>query len=187
MVQYQFYNADILDIPKGKVESAIAYVNNTLILVVSKNFTKTHDILANMLTREGGIYEWSNSHNSPLELSKLVLIDFTHRTKQIDRPPLTVAGSMFMPMDSVKYLGIMVDQHLTWKIQHNHAIKKGLKWASQIRRLTQPSWGITPRYVCHLFIGVALPRILYGVDVWCGPPSPTYYGPKSTGAGKVLR
>ena len=110
-------------------------------------------MLANMLTREGGIYEWSNSYNSPLKLSKLALIDFTHRMKQIDRPPLTVTGSTFMLMDSVKYLGIMVDQHLTWKTQHNHTIKKGSKWASQIRRLTRPSWGITPRYTCHLYMG----------------------------------
>ena len=66
-------------------------------------------------------------------------------------------------------------------------IKKGSKWALQIRRLTRPSWGITPRYACHLYIGVALPRILYGADVWCSPPSPTYYGPNSTGMSKVLR
>ena len=102
MVLYQFYNADILDVPKGKAESAIAYIDNALILVVAKNFTEMHNMLANMLTREGGIYEWPNSHNSLLELSKLALIDFAHRTKQIDRPPLTVTGSMFMPMDSVK-------------------------------------------------------------------------------------
>ena len=129
MVLYQFYNADILDIPRGKVESAIAYVDNALILAVAKNFTKTHNMLANMLTREGGIYEWPNTHNFLLKLSKLALIDFVHRTKQTDRPPLTVAGSMFTPMDSVKYLGIMVDQHLTWKMQHNHTIEKGSKWA----------------------------------------------------------
>ena len=180
MVLYQFYNADILDIPRGKVESAIAYIDNALILVVAKNFTEMHNMLANMLTREGGIYEWSNTHNSPLELSKLALIDFAHRMKQTDRPPLTVAGSMFTPTDSVKYLGIMVDQHLTWKMQHNHMIEKGSKWALQIRGMTRPSWGITPRYMHHLYIGVALPRILYRADVWCSLPSPTYYGPKST-------
>ena len=187
MVLYQFYNADILDIPRGKAESAIGYVDDALILAVAKNFTKMHDMLTNMLTREGGIYEWSNTYNSPLKLSKLTLIDFAHRTKQIDRPPLTVAGSTFTPMDSFKYLGIMVDQHLTWKTQYNHTIKKGSKWASQIRRLTRPSWGITPRYTHHLYIGVALLRILCGADIWCGPPSPTYYGPKSTGTCKVLR
>ena len=36
MVLYQFYNTDILDIPRGKMESAIAYVDNAVILAVAK-------------------------------------------------------------------------------------------------------------------------------------------------------
>jgi len=42
------------------------------------------------------------------------------------------------PSDSAKYLGIVIDQHLNWKAQHAHAIEKGSKWASQIRRIATP-------------------------------------------------
>ena len=49
-------------------------------------------------------------------------------------------------------------------------VGKGAKWASQIRRLARPTWGLTPRAASRLYIGVALPRILYGLDIWCHTP-----------------
>ena len=65
MVLYQYYNADILNIPSQPAESAIAYVDDALILAAAKDFATTHEILANMMTREGGVIEWSMTHNSP--------------------------------------------------------------------------------------------------------------------------
>ena len=165
MVLYQYYNVDILNIPTQPEESAIAYVDNVLIMASAKNFTLTHEILANMMTREGGVNEWSMTHNSPLELSKLALIDFTHRAAQREHPVLILSNITEKPSESTKYLRIMVDQHLEWKVHQNYAIEKGSKWAAQIRRATRLSWGITPRYMRCLYIGVALPRILYSMDV----------------------
>jgi hypothetical protein len=88
MVMYQYYNADLLDIPKEKSESAIAYVDDTLLLATAEHFEEVHDKLASMMSREGGVTEWSKMHNSPLEYSKLVLIDFTHRNSPKKRVQL---------------------------------------------------------------------------------------------------
>ena len=170
MILYQFYNADILDIPVSGNESALAYVDDALILASAPDFEATHDIISDMMTREGGIYNWSKNHNSPLEHSKLALIDFSHRNNSKTRPDLILPDVTIKPTESTKYLGIMIDQHLNWKAQHAYTIEKGSKWSTQIRRITRPSWGVTPKYARRLFIGVVLPRILYGVDVWCGPP-----------------
>jgi len=67
----------------------------------------------------------------------------------------------------MKYLGVIVDQTLSWKAQQAHAIEKGTKWALQIKWLSGPSWGIMPKYTRRLYISVAIPRILYAADVWC--------------------
>jgi ribonuclease HI len=187
MVLYQYYNADILDVPTQGGEAAIAYVDDALILATAKDFTTTHQILTDMMTREGGIYDWSQSHNSPLEHSKLALIDFAHRNNKKERPNLPLPNITVTPTKSTKYLGIIIDQHLDWKAQHAQAIEKGSKWASQIKRLARPSWGITPKYARRLYIGVALPRILYGADVWCGLPAGNHMEPQDTGSAKVIR
>jgi hypothetical protein len=67
---------------------------------------------------------------------------------------------------SAKYLGVIFDQHLQWKAQVASVADKGVKWVAQIRRLARPSWGLTPNHAKQLFIGVAIPRILYAVDIW---------------------
>ena len=187
MVLYQFYNTDLLDIPVMTSEAAIAYVDNALILATAKNFETTHQMLTQMMTRDGGVYDWSKTHNSPLKHSKLALIDFAHHSNKIPRPNLDLPSVTLPLSESTKYLGIIIDQHLNWKAQHAHAIEKGSKWAAQVCRITRPSWGITPKYMRRLYISVALPRILYGAEVWCGPPGNKSLGNNNRGSAKVIR
>src|SRR5258708_30291088 len=97
MVLYQFYNADILDIPSQSGESAIAYVDDALILAMAPNFERTHHILSDMMNREGGIYEWSLMHNSPLQHSKLALVDVPHATNARERPDLLLPRATATP------------------------------------------------------------------------------------------
>ena len=94
---------------------------------------------------------------------------------------------MVKPSKSTKYLGIMVDQHLDWKIHHNYTIEKGSKWAAQIRRAMRLSQGIMPKYMRCLYIGVVLPRILYGADVWCSVLQGNHLQTPERGMSKVIR
>ncbi len=138
MVMYQFYNADLLDIPRDKSEGAIAYVDNTLLVATAEHFKEVHNKLASMMTREGGVTDWSKMHNSLLEYSKLALIDFAHRNSSKERAQLQLPQQQLEPSTSTKYLGIILDQNLNWKAQQAHAVKKGTKWVTQIRRIVRP-------------------------------------------------
>src|SRR6266851_9036941 len=69
MVLYQYYNADLLDILRGKSEDTLAYVDDTIMVAIAKDFTVAHKILVDMMCREGGVSDWSKTHNSPLEYS----------------------------------------------------------------------------------------------------------------------
>jgi len=53
----------------------------------------------------------------------------------------------------------------------------------QIRRLARPSWGLTPGNARRLYISVAIPRVLYTIDVWCVPPY--IDGQRQRGTAKV--
>ena len=61
MILYQYYNADLLNIPIGANEAASAYVDNAILVATAKDFEGTHEILADMMTRSGGAIEWSLS------------------------------------------------------------------------------------------------------------------------------
>jgi len=88
MVLYQYYNADLLDILKCAEEDAVAYMDNAFMLASGKDFQSAHCKLAAMMGRAGGVEEWSKTHSSPLEYSKLALINFTHRCKGTESPTL---------------------------------------------------------------------------------------------------
>jgi hypothetical protein len=88
MILYQFYNADLLEIPKSRDESSMAYVDNTLLITIAKTFEEAYKMLAEMITRENGVIEWLRMHNSLLEYSKLALIDFVHPASMKERTSL---------------------------------------------------------------------------------------------------
>ena len=180
MILYQFYNADLLDVPSSPSELAAAYVDDAILVATAKTFEDTHSMLVDMMTRKNGALEWARDHNSKFELSKLALVDFAHQCKKASRPPLQIAETQIEPSGSVKYLGVYLDQHLNWKEQEAYATKKGVAWAAQIRRVVRPDWGLTPKFARRMYTGVALPRILYAADVWAPPAYKSEVGAKPT-------
>lgn len=181
MALYQFYNADLLDIPKSKDESAIAYVDDAILTATAKTFQEAHDKLVSMMVRPGGAIDWTRSHNSQFEYSKLALVDFAHPAKNVTRPPLILPNVTVTPSESTKYLGVILDQGLNWKEQVAYAAGKGSKWTAQIRRIARPTWGLTPGAARRIYQGVAIPRILYGVDIWCTPSQRSLRGKVTQG------
>jgi hypothetical protein len=154
MVLYQYYNTDLLDIPKGGSEDTLAYVDDTILVATADDFPAAHTKLTSMMTRPGGVAEWSKTHNSLLEYSKLALIDFAHRSSTKERTTLQLPERQVEPVKSTKYLGVIIDQTLGWKAQQAHAVDKGSKWATQIRRIAKPTWGITPNVKATVGLGV---------------------------------
>jgi hypothetical protein len=142
MALYQYYNADLIDIPARASKAVAAYVDDAILIASASNFMQAHDILADMMTRPGGVIEWSDRHNSKFEFSKLALIGFAHRNSKKQRSPLILPNTTIEPSPSAKYLGVYMDQHLNWNTHVTHAIKKGTIWSSQIRRVAAPSWGL---------------------------------------------
>jgi hypothetical protein len=104
MVLYQYYNADVLDIPSDNSESALAYVDDTILIAMVDNFMEAYNKLANIMCREGGVLDWSMIHNSLLEYSKLTLIDFAHRSSSKTRIALQLPQRQIMPASFTKYL-----------------------------------------------------------------------------------
>jgi len=187
IVLYQYYNIDLIDIPKYKEEDAEAYVDDAFMLASAKDFPSAHHKLADMMCREDGVVNWTKTHSSPLEYLKLALINFAHSHKNAGNPPLHLPRRTVQPSESTKYLGVYFDRNLNWKVQQAYAVEKGAKWVAKIRRLTWPMWGITPKFAKHLYTSIALPRVLYAVDVWCTLTNMDYVGPKTVSSAGAIK
>ena len=125
MALYQYYNADLIDIPIGASKATAAYVDDAILIATASDFPKAHDILADMMTRPGGAVEWSDRHNSCFEFTKLALINFAHRNSNKQWCPLILPSTTITPSPSARYLGVYLDQYLQWNTHVKYAIKKG--------------------------------------------------------------
>ncbi|KAF8260939.1 hypothetical protein EI94DRAFT_1811035 [Lactarius quietus] len=162
MALYQYYNADILEIPMKASESVEAYVDDAILIATAKTFDEAHDILVDMMVRKGGMVEWSKQHNSSIEYSKLALIDFAHHGVKKPHHPLILPDVTIVTMQSIKYLGIVLDQNLNWAPQLAQVRGKGSRWTAQIKQLTRPSWGLSLMGAKKLYISVALHKYYMG-------------------------
>ena len=52
---YQYYNADLIEVLKDLGESAMAYMDDSVMIAVADSFPEAHRKLLSMMTREGGV------------------------------------------------------------------------------------------------------------------------------------
>ena len=60
--------------------------------LLDNHMDKTHHILKDMMEWTGGGLDWSYSHNSPFELTKLTVMDFTRTNTSNMTPPLHITS-----------------------------------------------------------------------------------------------
>jgi len=146
-VFYSFYNADLIEPSRDPNELKSAFVDNTMFFVAGNTFQENNAKLIDMMTRQGGATEWSKTHNSDFEIDKFALLHMSRKLepdpnrprkqKPITRPPLHLTNHTIPPSTSHKFLGVFLDQSLSFKEHANYALGKGEKYAAQLRSLSQ--------------------------------------------------
>lgn len=170
MILYIIYDSDLVDIAigRGKKERTLAFVDDTAFIAIGKSFHDTHATLKHMLERPGGGYDWAGAHNSKFETSKFALVDFSMNATK-ERPPLVTRGTTITPTATHRFLGVILDQALRWNAHIAYALAKGTAYVFQLRRLSSTSTGIPLSLMRQLYLAVALPKMLYAVDLWYRP------------------
>lgn len=177
---YQFYNADLIEADTERPnELKVGFVDDAAFLAAGETFEQTNEVVTNMMTREGGALEWAESHNSTFDIVKTGLVGFTrkrdedpnkpNKTINQKRLPITILGREITPKQAHLFLGLIVDEELRFKEQAARALAKGMTWAAQFRRLSKTAQGMGGKFTRQLFLSVAIPRMLYAVDIFCTP------------------
>ena len=179
MIAFLFYNADLLDIAEYDNESTLAFVDDSLVAVEGNNFKDTTSDLSFFMNRDDGGFDWSKKHNSRFEIDKLAVMHCTNQRLRdpdnprtsipLPRPELKLQGRVIEEVENYKYLGVMVDSKLRWGVQGKRAAAKAINWILLFRRLTQVSTGMSAKLMRRLYLGVAIPKITYGADIWFTP------------------
>jgi ribonuclease HI len=161
---YMFYNADLLDVP-GRNELGLGFIDDIAYGVQGQTGEENVTKLQRML---GEAEKWREKHGARFETSKYVLVHFTKRRAAITTP-IRIANSIIQPSQEAKYLGVIFDKQLRFKLHLQHATKKGSKFAHAMSRIAKSTWGTTYQQTRRLFNAVVAPRIDYAAIIWYRP------------------
>ncbi len=197
MLVYLIYNADLMEVPTKDEEDAIGYVDDACFIAVGRTFRDTTRILADMMERKGGGFDWSTDHNSRFALDKLAVSHFTRsdptksksaRTRRrLEIPQLRLRDTVVEVVKTYKYLGVHIDNQLTWSEQTERTVAKATKWVLMFKRLAQPTKGISQKLMRKLYLSVALPKMTYALDIWYEPPHLRDGAKKRAGSVRALK
>ncbi|KAG2066814.1 hypothetical protein BDR04DRAFT_1167518 [Suillus decipiens] len=78
---------------------------------------------------------------------------------------MTIQGSTIQPSPTHHFLGVILDQELRWKAQVDNAIMRGTAYVLQLHHLSSAAKGIPLQLMHQLYQAVAVPKMLYAVDL----------------------
>jgi ribonuclease HI len=176
---YLIYNSGQLDIPNPRNgEHGIIYIDDSNILAAAKDFDESHRILKDVMERDGGTFDWAKQHNCEFGIEKFQLLDLSRRRQPdpnnprkripVTRMALQLSNQIIPSMESIKFLGIRIDRELRWKEQGALSLKRGQDWVTEFQRISRAAGGIASIHMRCLYMAIAVPRMLYGAEVFMG-------------------
>ena len=177
VVLYNIYHSGLTSIPSNSREDATGYIDDATLYAEGQSFEETNDILKGMMERPDGALNWSHTHASPFETSKLAVMHFApSQSKKVARSPLVVRNEVtdstfqVQEVNDYKYLGVILNRKLSWKPQHNLVLSRAVNWTNLFRRLVKTTRGLSFHSAKTIYNAVAVARINYACDVWYSPP-----------------
>ena len=146
----------------GEYDNLNLFADDTSLFVFNKNINKLYD-KANIAVDR--INLWFQANKLNLNLSKCNNTVFGTNTKTVQTQNLNVKINCISikQIEVVKYLGILIDENLTWDAHINHVINKFLKFCSifyKIRNLIPPS------IMEKIYFALIHSHLVYGIELY---------------------
>ena len=98
------------------------------------------DVVAKMQTALFCIEDWCNLHGPKISLTKTHYNFFTRKPNPPDQN-LMLNGIPLQRQKTVKYLGVIFDQSLTWKYHIDDLVQKCKQPLQMMRKVARYDWG----------------------------------------------
>lgn len=180
LIPYLFYSADLIELisPKDRRQLSAGWVDDTLLATEAPTVEETVRMFSDLAP---AVCEWRKTHACRFDVAKFNLVHFTRNDARYTPTALTFEDTT-VPTETAKYLGLILDRKLRWKPQIAAAVAKGTKALLGIARLARPTFGLPQKYIRRLVVGVALPRMEYGMPVFFEPTRRSTTPPRFRGS-----
>ena len=123
-------------------------------------------VAASMIQRDIYIIEqWATDHNLKFNIGKTKLMLFTNR-RNFSRPNIYLYGERIDYVSEIKYLGVLIDDKLSWLPHIKKTAQKATFTLMQCRKMIGKSWGLKPKINRWLYATLVRPILAYGCLAW---------------------
>jgi len=140
------FNAYINDLPntaKNNKTNIGMYANDVVIWTSTKNNAKQHETLEQTITNAlNSLSKWATENNMEINTSKTVYQFFSMHHENINFD-LNINNQKLPKSENTKYLGVYMDNKLSWKNHVEHMVNKANQRLRLIKQLTGAAWGST--------------------------------------------
>lgn len=162
-ILYLLFNADLLRIPAHRSDPSSGFIDDTAKVVVSNTVT---DNIIKLNTFLCAADQWSITHGSRFDYDKFQLVHFWGRKTPPDEVnfDLQFRSHTIRPSSSAKYLGVILDDKLSFKFHAEQALARGTRTLGALSRLKIPHG-----YMRQLVLAMVFPRVEYALLAWYEP------------------
>ena len=109
---------------------------------------------------------WASKNGLSLCANKTAAMFFTRRREYKMPGKLTLYGKEIEYVTTMKYLGVTIDNKLSWNQHIDGQLKKAKRLLSISRLTLSKLWGPCPKWIKWTYTGIVRPCISYAALVW---------------------
>jgi hypothetical protein len=158
-----FYNP-LLNLKFTSGTKIIAFADDLIILTRGKSISEIENIANTELTK---ISKWARKNKVRFNDKKSKVMLMTRRKrKEREEVEVYLNNKILRQVKTMKYLGIIIDNKLTFREHITRATEKFRKIIFVLSRSAKLNWGLSHKALKTLYTGGIQPLLLYGAPVW---------------------
>ena len=171
-ILWLIYGHELLRIGSSGVLKT-GYIDDTCLAAGGKS---TEDTNRQLNEDHKQAIQWKKRHGAQFAPAKYHLIHLFRRRRHEPTDaealrPLVMdldngETQTIIPESSVKYLGVHLDNKLSWNKHIDEARKKAAKQIHALRGIARSTWGVSLELMMRLYQATVLPRLLYAASSW---------------------
>jgi hypothetical protein len=132
------------------------YADDLAILTIGKEFNMTMDLMQGALKK---VEDWCNVEGLRVNARKTALMPFTRKKRDRNITTPILFGERLALLREVKYLGVILDDKLTWNQHIDIKLNRAKLCMTTCRRSFGKKWGLKPSMVIWLYVAAVRPII----------------------------
>lgn len=170
---YLLYNSSLLattdTIPTA---TALGFIDDVVLL---SSASDTHQLGSQMRTLSFRQQQWAKDHGAIFDVKKTFWVLFSLHTHPVPPTIDFAERKRILPSPSARWLGINIDDKLSFKQHRLDVLAKGRQRAGFLAGLLKTGWGIPPKLLKTLMMTTIHAAIDYGAMAWLPTETPRFF------------